>query len=411
MARGPLGSGRGSAAAFPWLLALLFLVGFNLRASILGVPPVLISVRTGLHLSYAEVGLLGGIPLIAFGAVAIPSSLLVRRRGGWWIVSVGLLLAAVGELARVLPLQPASLYLGTAILGVGIALTQPGLPALIQRWFAGRVQRGSVTLTLGITVGELVAAGITQPVLYRAFHSWQATMVTWGLLGLVCALTWLLAAPRLAAGQASSSELRFRPLLGSWRLWSIYVGFGGQSLVFFSANTWIPTSAPGGPHGAAATLSLTMLNGVMVPVDLLLIFWRRQFATRTWFYLGSSAVALAGCGGWLLFSDRAPLLFAALIGIGVALTFAGLLAYPPLVAAPDQVAPLSAVMLAVGYGAAFLGPFLGGLALDAGGGPSSPFLPITVAAAIMVVAALGLPSRLPASLARASEAPERVAAG
>jgi cyanate permease len=80
-----------------------------------------------------------------------------------------------------------------------------------------------------------------------------------------------------------------------------------------------------------------------------------------------------------------------LIGAGVALNFAGLLAYPAMVAAPARVASLSAAILTVGYAGAFFGPFLGGVALDLGGGRQSPFIPITVAAVIMVVAALVAP--------------------
>jgi hypothetical protein len=48
-------------------------------------------------------------------------------------------------------------------------------------------------------------------------------------------------------------------------------------------------------------------------------------------------------------------------------------------------------MLTVGYAGAFLGPLLGGVALDLGGGRRSPFIPITVAAALMVLAALIAP--------------------
>ncbi|MDA8332198.1 MAG: MFS transporter, partial [Candidatus Dormibacteraeota bacterium] len=110
------------------LLALTFFVGFNLRAAVLGVPPVLSSVRVQLHLSYSQLGLLGGIPILAFGLTAIPAAHLVRRLGGWKVVVAGLGLAAAGELLRVVPFQPAALFVGTAIMGVGIAATQPGLP-------------------------------------------------------------------------------------------------------------------------------------------------------------------------------------------------------------------------------------------------------------------------------------------
>jgi len=389
----------------PALFLITFWIGFNLRASLLGVPPVLSVIRGDLHLSYTEVGLLSGIPILCFGLSALPASAMVRRLGSYVVVALGLGLAAAGELARTLPLGGAfALFAGTALLGVGIALTQPGLPALFQRWFSGRVQQGSITLTLGITVGEMVAASISRPVLYRALGSWQATMLVWGLSGASCLVIWLTLVPRAPVGQAAGEAWELLPLLRSPRLWAIYLCFGGQSLVFFAANTWIPTSVPGGPHGTLASITLGVLNAVMIPVDVGLILVRRRFATDRRFYLASSLITLAGALGWLVFGDRFPLLFAALMGVGVAMNFAGLLAYAPLVASPDRVAPLSAVMLTVGYVCAFCGPFLGGLAIDLGGGDRSPFIPIVAAAIMMVVASLGVRPAMPAAIGLGSAA-------
>jgi CP family cyanate transporter-like MFS transporter len=378
------------------LFLITFWIGFNLRAALLGVPPVLSIVKGDLGLTYTEVGLLSGIPILAFGLSALPSSALVRRFGGYAVVALGLALAALGELARVLPGAGAvPLFLGTVVMGVGIALTQPGLPGLFQAWFRGHVQQASVTLTLGITVGEMVAASISRPLLYGLLRSWQATMLVWGICGLSCLVVWALAVPRVRVGLAVGERWNLKPLIRARALWSVYLCFGGQSLVFFAANTWIPTSVPGGPHSALASLSLGVLNGVMIPVDVGLIFLRRNFATSRNYYLVSSLITVAGTVGWLLLGSTLPLLFAALIGIGVAMNFAGLLAYAPLVASAGRVAPLTAVMLTVGYVCAFCGPFLGGVAIDAGGGVRSPFLPIVAASVMMVVAAWGVRPGLP----------------
>ncbi|MHB8324582.1 MAG: MFS transporter [Candidatus Dormibacteria bacterium] len=386
------------------LLLITFWIGFNLRAALLGVPPVLSVIRTDLHLSYTEAGLLSGLPILAFAAVALPASALVRRWGGYSVVGAGLAVAAMGELLRVIPGGVTPLFVGTALMGTGIALTQPGLPALFQRWFTGRVQTASVTLTLGITVGEMISASISRPVLYALLHSWQATMVVWGVLGTSCLVIWLTRVPRLQVGLSEGSPWALGKLFGSPQLWAVYICFGGQSLVFFAANTWIPTSVVGGPHSALASLSLGVLNGVMVPVDVGLILLGGSFATSRWFYLVSAGAMVVGSVGWLWFGHQLPLLFAALMGIGVAMNFAGLLAYPPLVAGPTRVAPMSAVMLTIGYACAFCGPVLGGIAIDLGGGDSSPFIPIAVMSAIMVVAATQVRSHLPLAVSGRTEA-------
>jgi cyanate permease len=104
----------------------------------------------------------------------------------------------------------------------------------------------------------------------------------------------------------------------------------------------------GGFHSGLTSLILATLNGVVVPVDVLLLVVGRTFAARRWFYVVSSAITLDGAGGWLLAGQRVPVLFAALIGVGVAMAFAGLLPFPAMVVAPSRVAALAATMLTVG---------------------------------------------------------------
>jgi cyanate permease len=154
-----------------------------------------------------------------------------------------------------------------------------------------------------------------------------------------------------------------------------------------------------------ASLSLAMLTGIMIPVDVGLLLLRRPFANRRWFYVLSGIVTVVGAGGWLLYCREQPILFAALIGVGVAMNFAGLFAFPAMVAEPSRVAPLTAVMLTTGYACAFCGPFLGGVAIDLGGGDRSPFLPIVAASLIMVAAATRIPAHLPAGLGPVRERP------
>ncbi len=382
-------AGKLRSAPGRWLfLGIGFWVGFNLRAPLLGVPPVLASLRTSLGLNYLEAGLVTSLPILAFAALALPSSALVRRWGGWGIVLAGLALAAAGELLRVAPGGVFPLMLGTAAMGVGIAATQPGLPAMLQSWFGHEVQLGSVMVTLGITVGEMVAASITGPLLLPWLGGWQATMLLWALVAATCVPLWWLVVPASKVGRAVQSRGGVLEMMRSTRLIPVYVMFGGQSFVFFASNTWIPSAVPGGPHSATAAICLATLNGVMIPVNVALILLRRQFATRRWFYALGASITLLGAAGWLWAGASVPELWTALLGIGVALTFAGLMAYAPLMAAPSRVSVLSATMLTVGYSLAFLGPLLGGLALDLGGGRRSPFIPVLLAAAAMLFAAL-----------------------
>ena len=105
------------------LLLVAFWVGFNLRAPILGVPPVLALVRRSDHLSYAVAGLVSAVPILALGLAALPGAALVRRLGAFKVVAIGLAVAAVGELARALPGGVATLLLATAVTTAAQLLT------------------------------------------------------------------------------------------------------------------------------------------------------------------------------------------------------------------------------------------------------------------------------------------------
>ncbi len=369
-------------------------VGFNLRAVLLAVPPVLSAVRRDLHLSYTGAGLLTALPVLAFALAAVPGARLVARLGAHRVVTLGLVALTLGTALRAWP-GPAGLaavFGGTVALAVGIAIAQPGVPVVLQRWFPGGVQRASITVTLGLTMGELVGATVTRPLLVPLTGGgWRGTFLVWALPPALALAGWVLLVPARNTAQVVRQQ-SLRPLLRLPVVWSVAVLFAAQGLVYFTANTWIPETAPGGPGGSAAALGLLGINGIQIPCLLALAMIRRPFVTRRSFYLLGGGLALAGTAGWLLASATPALLWSALIGAGVSMNFAALLAYPPAVAPPAVIAPFSAVMLAVGYGAAFLGPVAGGACLDLTHLRWTPFLPVLVAALAM----LALAARLPA---------------
>jgi CP family cyanate transporter-like MFS transporter len=74
----------------------------------------------------------------------------------------------------------------------------------------------------------------------------------------------------------------------------------------------------------------------------------------------------------------------ALMGFGIAVMQPAL---PPLLCAPQEVAPTSAAMFTVSYAGAVLVPILSGAVWDATGIPASAFLPILACALVLLVLA------------------------
>ncbi|HEY0409497.1 MAG TPA: MFS transporter, partial [Candidatus Dormibacteraeota bacterium] len=225
-------------------LLIAWWVGFNLRAVLLGVPPVLDRVQHDLGLSYTAAGLLTSLPILVLGVAALPGAALVRRLGGHRTVALGLLAVAAGTPLRVgggvLPL-----YAGTVLLALGISIAQPGLPLVLQARFPAAVQRASTTVSCGLITGELVAASITVPVLAPLTGGgWRGSFLAWTVPAALAAGAWLLVGadrPPATAGPGLGTRTARR----SARLWWASTIFAAQSLTYFSANTWIPTSVAG----------------------------------------------------------------------------------------------------------------------------------------------------------------------
>lgn len=379
----------GRAATLALLIA--WWAGFNLRSVLLSVPPVLGPLRTDLGLSYTAAGLLTSLPLVVLGVLAFPGAALVRRWGGHRVVALGLVGTAAGAALRALPAGGAApVFAGTLVLAAGIAVAQPGLPVMVQAWFPRAVQRASTLVTLGLITGEIAGAGVTGPAILGPL-GWRASFAVWAVPAVVATVAWLAVPGRGPAGRAASGR-PLRPLLRSPQLWWVAALFGAQSLVYFAANTWVPSTVRGGSGSAAASLDLTLLNLVMLPATLALTVTRRPFVRSRAFYAAGSLLALVGAVGWMLSADSLGPLWVLLMGTATSTAFAGLLAYWPTVAAPEDVAASTAMMLAFGYLAAFLGPLLGGTARDALHTQWAAFLPVAVSATVMLACSLRLPA-------------------
>ncbi len=419
-----------------WLgLVLVFWVGFNLRAVLLAFPPILEGVRISLHMSYSEAGLVSSIPLLLFGLGALPGAWLCRRIGAHGVVAIGLALIAAGSAARALPGGITPLFVGTILFAAGIAIAQPGLPSMVQAWFPGNVQQASTIGALGLMGGEMISASVTAPFIAPLVGGWRGTFLVWALPAAICLAFWWVARdgrgdpgpvqqtasqkqpvtqdsshaghsqPQGSRAYTASSDATdtsatrraamHRPVLPLLRsplvLWLMAL-FSGQSFVYYAANSWLPASAHGGIPGAS--LDLFALNGIAVPITITLVLTRRHFVrSRTFYVMGCLATAL-GVVGWLLLPYLwAEPVAALLMGTGIASTFTGLLAYPPSVAEPDDVAPLSALIWTVAYAASFTGPLLSGAIIQLTHNTRAAFFPIAVAAAIMVIASLAIPHK------------------
>src|SRR5690606_31534414 len=106
----------------------------NLRGAVTSVGPLLDLIQAELGLSSAAAGFLASLPVFAFAFVSPYAVYLARRIGFEVAIFAALLTLLAGIGLRHLP-SPFFLYLGAALIGIGIAVNNVLLPGLLRREF------------------------------------------------------------------------------------------------------------------------------------------------------------------------------------------------------------------------------------------------------------------------------------
>ena len=357
------------------------------------MPPLLPLIHRGLRLSESEVGLLTGLPTLLFATMSVAGSLLIARVGARRAMLAGLVAVAVaGALRGAGPSVPI-LFAATVVMGVGVAVIQPGFPSLVKDWFPDRIALATSAYANGMLVGEtlppLLAVGVILPLLGG---SWELALAVWSAPVLVAAALFLVAVRHRpeAAGEAAA---RWWPDWRSAQTWQLGLILGAASAVYWVMNALIPDYLDHSGRAALVPAALGALNATQLLASLIVALRPGLVGHRAPFPVTAIAMA-SGVAGFLLLPGVLAVIAAGLVGLVSAVVFILALSLPPHLAEPNDVHRLSAAMFTIMYSCSFLGTVLGGLAWDATGAPISAFGPALVATAIMFVMAMRL--RLPA---------------
>ncbi len=360
------------------LLALLWLIGIALRLAILAVPPVIPTLRDEFDLSGTEIGILTGIPIVVFGVAALVGSRLVARIGVVAAVVAGLVLTAAGSAARGAASHVMSLFVATVIMGAGIAVTQPAMPALVGRWLPHRIVLGTGVYTNGLLVGEILPVSLF-PFLFPALgESWRATLVVWAGPIAAIALLVLIMAPRQEGAHAGVSS-RWWPDWPAGDVWRLGLIFGGVGPLYFGSNAFLPGYLSEAGRSDLISPALTALNFGQLPASLLLIGFARRIESRSWPFVLSGLLGLVGLAGVAATASIITVASAAVLGFAAGAAFALGLTLPPLLSTPSEVARVSAAMFTISYAVTVLVSVLCGTVWDLTGAARVAFLPIALA--------------------------------
>jgi len=393
-------SGRRATPLEQWVrFGLLWLIGANLRMALLALAPVLPAIHRDLSLDEAQIGLLSTLPVLLIGLAAVAGSAAVARLAPRRTIVACLVGIGVASGLRGVAPDTAALFGATLVMGLAIAVLQPALPTLVQTWFPGGVGTATAVYSNGMVLGEALAASLTLVLVVPLAGGWRGALALWGVPAVLAAVL-LLALPggRVPAPPDRDVPARWWPHWREGRTWRLGIFQGGASTLYFGTNAFLPTALHALGHPGLVTPCLAALNTTQIGATLVVGALARRGASV------APIAAIAGVGGLgglfaLLYgAGGVAIAGAALVGLCSAIGLVLSLALPALLAGGDEVHHVAAGMFTIGYVAAFVLPFLGGLAWDATGLPRAAFLPAAAGTAVSAVALLGRRSSTAARL-------------
>lgn len=270
------------------MMLSVILVAFCLRIIITGVGPLLPEITESLGLSGSASGLLTTLPLIAFAAVSSLAGGLGRRWGEGHTISIGLCLILLGTVLRSIA-GVAGLYIGTAIVGIGTALGNVLLPAVVKAEYPTRVGQVTAFFTVAMVAAAALALALNVP-LANAGLGWRGALLVWGAAVVITLIVWRKnASLRLEATEQLEAAAPEKPIWKSGLAWCVMLYFGINSLIFYAIIGWLPTilqssGMEGGTAGIVTALyqMVSLIPSLVVPT----LAGRRQ-DQRGWLLLGS----------------------------------------------------------------------------------------------------------------------------
>lgn len=367
------------------MIAGILMIATTLRVTFTGAAPLLDAIRTDYGLTTAQTGLLTTLPLLAFALVSPLAAGIARRIGMERSLFVAMLLICAGIAVRSLS-SASLLFLGTAIIGCGIALGNVLLPGLIKRDFSQHVARltGAYSLTMGAAAA--LGSALVVPLALSGF-GWRGALLLLMVFPLLAFLVWLPQWRNTAhANVTTSRTLHARGIWRSPLAWQVTLFLGINSLIYYVIIGWLPAILISHGYSEAQAGSLhgllqlaTASPGLLIPLVLYRFHDQRSIAA-----LVSFMCAVGAAGFW--FMPGQAVLWTLLFGFGsgatmiLGLTFIGLRA-----SSAHQAAALSGMAQSVGYLLAACGPPLMGRIHDTQGSWQIPLLAVAALAVVMAV--------------------------
>lgn len=351
-----------------FFIAGIVLIAFNLRPAITSLGPLVGMIQEDVGLAHWSAGLLMSLPLVVFAIMSPLVPKIANRLTNELTLIIGLTSLLIGITIRSIPLT-FFLFTGTLLAGLGIAIGNVLLPAVVKDKFPQKF--GLMTSVYSTSMGLIaaLASGVSVPLATDLNLGWQGAQIVWALPVVVAILMWVLLRKYNlrdsgSIQQMSSASNRM------WRTplaWQIAIFMGFQSLLFYVTISWLPEILHS--HGmsmeaAGWLLSCSQLVGL--PASFMIPVLAGRAGSQVWIAFMLGMCSIVGYSGLLLGSSYPMLIVSiALIGLALGGAFPLALSYIGLRArSANQAAELSGMTQSTGYILAAVGPLFIGYLFD-----------------------------------------------
>jgi CP family cyanate transporter-like MFS transporter len=346
------------------LLLGIIMIATNLRAPITSVGPLVGTITNSLNLTGAQAGLITTLPLIAFAIISPIAPKLARKFGTETTILGALILIILGLSIRYLP-SISTLFLGTAILGCGIAIGNVLIPSIVKQEFQN--QSGLVTgiYSVSMNLTGAIASGVSIPLIEKLGWTWNQAFSLWIILAALALLAWL---PQLKNKKATPDVNVVDTNNSIWHsslAWSVSLFMGIQSFIFYVLVAWLPEMliSQGIPSSKSGGM-LSLLQLTLLPTFIIPIIAEKRPNQKSLVVISFTLFTLGISG--LMFSSLAVISLSIIaIGIAGGIAFSlSMMFFSLRTSTPKEAADLSGMAQSIGYILAAVGPFLFGLLHD-----------------------------------------------
>ncbi|MCK1993163.1 MFS transporter [Peribacillus muralis] len=374
------------------LIIGIILIGANLRAPLTSVGPLVTSIRDALGISNALSGSLTTLPLLSFALLSPFAPRMARRFGMELTLFASLILLTLGIVIRSIGGVP-TLFIGTILIGLSIAIGNVLLPSLIKHNFARNIGLMTGIYAVSMNLCGAMASGISIPIASLSGMGWVGALGCWGILSLITVFFWMPQIRRPIKRHKEGQNTQKHKSMNLWRsglAWQITFFMGLQSFIFYTVITWMPEILEQkGLNADEAGWMLSIMQLAVIPITFIVPILAGRLQSQRILVIPPAVFLIVGIFGILYGSEQFIPVCMMLIGVGVGTVFSlSMMFFSLRTRSTHEATELSGMAQSFGYLLAAVGPVLFGWMHDITHSWTAPLFMLIVVSAIIFIVGL-----------------------